>query len=619
MSRATPHQTPPEPPPPAKARVRPERTFAVDSMSRVEGEGRLRVVVRGDEVVSAELSIFEAPRFFERLVVGRHPDEVLDMVARICGICPVAYQMTAVEAFERLFEVELDPQVRQLRRLFYWGEWLQSHALHIYLLHAPDFLGYDSALDMARDHRRIVERGLALKQAGVDLMKLIGGRAVHPVALRVGGFYPGAEPRTGARHAARPGAGPGRRAGDGPLDGRLRAARLRARPAHALAVRPRWLRAGHGSAHHHRGHRPSTRAAGTPSSRSTTWSTPRRCRPRASTGGTTSWGPSARIVLAGDALHPLAAGSPGGGRRRGGHPPQHVRARSPPAGSRWSTPSPSRWPSSEAGSRRPRPGRPGNPGRAWPPGPRRRRAACSSTATRWTSAGHVTKARIVPPTSQNQVSMEDDLRGFVAGVSTCPSSRRQRGWRRSSAATTPASAVPRTSCSWRSSGGSVASPRRMSRRVVVLACGDELRGDDGVARSQSVHSRRRWWQARRCASCAPWRSRTSWRCRRTRGSSSWTRWWGRPRAARGGDPRRPASGAARLSAASSHQLPLPEVVALAGLLRDAPLAGRFVGVGIESVAFGRPLSEPVAAAVPRLTDAIARAIQALGGRDTLPP
>ena len=139
--------------------------------------------------IKAELSIFEAPRFFERLVVGRTPDEVLDIVARICGICPVAYQMTAVEGFERLFSVDLDPQVRQLRRLFYWGEWLQSHALHIYLLNSPDFLGYDSAIEMARDHRAIVERGLSLKQAGVNLLVLVGGRAVHPMGMRVGGFY----------------------------------------------------------------------------------------------------------------------------------------------------------------------------------------------------------------------------------------------------------------------------------------------------------------------------------------------------------------------------------------------------------------------------------------------
>ena len=236
------------------AKVRPERTFAVDSMSRVEGEGRLRVVVRGDEVVSAELSIFEAPRFFERLVVGRHPDEVLDMVARICGICPVAYQMTAVEAFERLFAVELDPQVRQLRRLFYWGEWLQSHALHIYLLHAPDFLGYDSALDMARDHRRIVERGLALKQAGVDLMKLIGGRAVHPVSMRVGGFT--RVPGRAQVRAMLP-----------VLEQALADAQETVRwtagfelpdyerdPLMLSHARPRWLRPRHRPAHHHRGH-----------------------------------------------------------------------------------------------------------------------------------------------------------------------------------------------------------------------------------------------------------------------------------------------------------------------------------------------------------------------------
>ena len=165
-----------------------DRRIAIDSFSRVEGEGRLRVVMRGSEVVEARLSIFEVPRFFERLVVGRTPDEVIDIVARICGICPVAYQVTAVEAFERLFEVDIDPQVRSLRRLLYWGEWLQSHALHIYLLHAPDFLGYPDALTMARDHRDEVLRGLSLKHAGVAVLERLGGRAIHPVSVRVGGF-----------------------------------------------------------------------------------------------------------------------------------------------------------------------------------------------------------------------------------------------------------------------------------------------------------------------------------------------------------------------------------------------------------------------------------------------
>ncbi len=165
-----------------------DRRLAVASVSRVEGEGRLHVVVRGDEIVEARLSIFEAPRFFERLVVGRTPDEVIDIVARICGICPVAYQLTAAMGFERLFEVVLDPEVRRLRRLLYWGEWIQSHALHIALLHAPDFLGYPDALAMAKDHRAVVERGLRLKHAGVALLELLGGRSVHPVSVRVGGF-----------------------------------------------------------------------------------------------------------------------------------------------------------------------------------------------------------------------------------------------------------------------------------------------------------------------------------------------------------------------------------------------------------------------------------------------
>ena len=119
-----------------------ERSFRVEGITRVEGEGTLHLVVRDGEVTEARLRIFEAPRYFEQLVVGRHPDQVLDIVARICGICPEAYQMSAAGAFESIFGVTIDPQVRALRRLLYAGEYIESHALHVYLLHAPDFLGY---------------------------------------------------------------------------------------------------------------------------------------------------------------------------------------------------------------------------------------------------------------------------------------------------------------------------------------------------------------------------------------------------------------------------------------------------------------------------------------------
>jgi coenzyme F420-reducing hydrogenase alpha subunit len=160
----------------------------IAGLTRVEGEGSLRLRVRDGAVEEAHLEIFEAPRYFERLVVGRTPDEVIDIVARICGICPVAYQMTAVHAFEHGLGIPIDPQVRALRRLLYCGEWIESHALHVYLLHLPDFLGYASALELARDHRAAVEAGLNLKKAGNRIVELIGGRAIHPVSVRVGGF-----------------------------------------------------------------------------------------------------------------------------------------------------------------------------------------------------------------------------------------------------------------------------------------------------------------------------------------------------------------------------------------------------------------------------------------------
>ena len=165
-----------------------ERVFEVGELTRVEGEGSLHLRVRDGEIVEARLGIFETPRYFEQVVVGRSPDDVIDIVARICGICPVAYQMSASHAFEDLFGIRIDPASRALRRLFYCGEWIESHALHIYLLHAPDFLGYPSALDMAADHRPLVEQALKMKKAGNQLVTILGGRPIHPVSVRVGGW-----------------------------------------------------------------------------------------------------------------------------------------------------------------------------------------------------------------------------------------------------------------------------------------------------------------------------------------------------------------------------------------------------------------------------------------------
>lgn len=165
------------------------KTVKVDYLARVEGEGALYIKVKGNEVLDVKFKIFEAPRFFEAFLRGRKYYEVPDITARICGICPLAYQMSSVHAFEDAFGVRVEGPLRELRRLFYCGEWIESHALHAFLLHAPDFLGYDDALRMAKDHPDIVKKALFVKKVGNDVMIRLGGREIHPVSVCVGGFY----------------------------------------------------------------------------------------------------------------------------------------------------------------------------------------------------------------------------------------------------------------------------------------------------------------------------------------------------------------------------------------------------------------------------------------------
>ena len=165
------------------------KTIRVDYIARVEGESSLELHIRNGVIDAVRLSIFEPPRFFEALLRGRGFGEVLDIVARICGICPIAYQMSGVHAVEDALGIEVDASIRTLRRLLYCGEWIQSHALHIVMLHAPDFLGYTDAIAMARDHGDAVQRALALKKTGNELLRLLGGREIHPINARIGGFY----------------------------------------------------------------------------------------------------------------------------------------------------------------------------------------------------------------------------------------------------------------------------------------------------------------------------------------------------------------------------------------------------------------------------------------------
>jgi coenzyme F420-reducing hydrogenase alpha subunit len=171
------------------------RTIKIETLARVEGEGALHIKVRGEQVTDVKFSIYEPPRFFEAFLRGRHFSEAPDITARICGICPIAYQMSAIHAIERALGVRIDPAVRLLRRLFYCGEWIESHALHVYMLHAPDFLGYQDAIQMASDHGPLVAQALRLKKIGNRIVQLLGGREIHPISATIGGFYKSPLPR----------------------------------------------------------------------------------------------------------------------------------------------------------------------------------------------------------------------------------------------------------------------------------------------------------------------------------------------------------------------------------------------------------------------------------------
>ena len=390
----------------------------IGSLTRVEGEGSLRLQVRDGVVERAHLEIFEAPRYFERLVAGRTPDEVIDIVARICGICPVAYQMTAVHAFEHGLGIVIDPAVRALRRLLYCGEWIESHALHVYLLHLPDFLGYASALEMAKDHRAAVEAGLALKKAGNSIVELIGGRAIHPVSVRVGGFsrsFRRAEisalkaPLTSALEIALGTVDlvAGLETPSFERDGRLVALRHdreypmnegRIVSTDGLDLEPTDWRSEFAE-------------------EQVAWSNALQARGR--DGRPYLLGPSARITLAGDCLHPLAAEALAGtglAAEIAVNPYRSIAARAIELVDA----------TVEALSIIEAYEPPTDAATPWRPGPCS--AAWATEAPRGLifhayeldDRGHVAHAQIVPPTSQNQAAIEADLAAFAPRVLHLP-------------------------------------------------------------------------------------------------------------------------------------------------------------------------------------------------------
>jgi len=164
------------------------RTIRIEHLGRVEGHGGITVELDGDALREVRFDVFEGLRLLEALVRGRSWEDVAQIVSRICAICSAVHAIASIEATEAAFGVEPSARTRRLRDLLLRGENIASHSLHLFLLAAPDYLGYPSAPAMATDHPGAVALGLRLKRLGNRIQEVVGGRAIHPVNAVPGGF-----------------------------------------------------------------------------------------------------------------------------------------------------------------------------------------------------------------------------------------------------------------------------------------------------------------------------------------------------------------------------------------------------------------------------------------------
>jgi sulfhydrogenase subunit alpha len=170
------------------ASVGERRTILVEHLARVEGHGGIMVGLEGDDITDVRFDVFEGIRLIEGLIGGRSWQDVSQIVSRICAICSVAHALTSIRTTEKAFGVRTTRQTEMLRDLLWRGENIESHALHLFLLAAPDYLGYPSGPALAQDHPEAVAVGLRLKRLGNRIMEVIGGRSIHPVNAVPGGF-----------------------------------------------------------------------------------------------------------------------------------------------------------------------------------------------------------------------------------------------------------------------------------------------------------------------------------------------------------------------------------------------------------------------------------------------
>lgn len=159
----------------------------IHHLPRVEGHGDIRISVRNGKLADAKWAVVETPRFFEMMVKGLSAERVPFLTSRICGICSISHSLASIRSLERAMQITPPETAKIIRLLAMHGETLQSHALHLFFLAAPDFMGTPSAVPLLQSHPEVVEAGLMLKELGNELSIATTGRATHPVSLVLGG------------------------------------------------------------------------------------------------------------------------------------------------------------------------------------------------------------------------------------------------------------------------------------------------------------------------------------------------------------------------------------------------------------------------------------------------
>lgn len=157
----------------------------VHEVTRVEGHGNIILNVKEGRIDQLRLEITESPRFYEAMILGRRWDEVTHITCRICGICSIGHTSASLQAVEDALGIEISPQTLLMRKIAFCGEILQSHVLHVFYLVAPDLLGVPSVLPLVETHKDVVLMALRLKRLANDLCSIVGGRHIHPCAMKV--------------------------------------------------------------------------------------------------------------------------------------------------------------------------------------------------------------------------------------------------------------------------------------------------------------------------------------------------------------------------------------------------------------------------------------------------